>query len=1481
MAWGVCLDHGENDVTGKHRVPSVTKIVDFPPAIRVRLCIRSNESRVRIFVTIIDLNRRFVEWREGKPLDPDLRSRLGRSEGSLGWDDLLAKRRVVVLAEAGSGKTAEMEEQARLQTEAGRFAFYAAVEDVGRDGLDGALNATDCGRLAAWHASNEAGWFFIDSVDEAKLNGVHLEKALRRLGVGIAGADRKAHIVLSGRLTDWEFRRDLERLKDELPIPNDPVLPPPPTPDEVLISTIRHERRKEEAPTVEEPLVVLMAPLDVERVRHFAAAKNAPNLDAFMAQIDAANLWRFARRPLDLGWLVQFWRSHGRLGTLAEMLGSSLTERLQETNLDRARRDGLDVTRVFNALERIGAALVFGRKATIAIPDTEITLSNDNRPVDLADVLPDWPPDDRTCLLTRPVFDPATFGRARLHNDNEGVVSGYLTARWLSRLLRANLPQETLFDLLFATTYGIELIKPSMRETAAWLAIWNEDIARKVTRRDPSLLLTAGDPASLPADVRRSVLTRLVEQSTSQDHELPQLDADSVKRFSQPDISEVVRTLWSTHQSHSKVRVLLLQLIWLGVLKDCADLAADAAFGAYPDRHTRIAAGRALAATGDEAIKQRYTEFIKANRAALPNILVWNAIDDLFPKFLGVDDLLAILANIDITDNDGGIGFEWQSPDLVNRLNSSSDLERLLSGLLEQLGGEASGLGSIPDKRESAIAAAAYRLLECCSDQEAPVLAIDAVLRLGEHRRNIRARDKVYDVGAELHRTAARRRMAFWRAAERLKVHRMLSGRLINSPWEMYILGYSPRLSIEDLDWLLADGPGRENANERQLAVNAAMKIWRETGEPAALFARIEAVARTDAVMSEAFTAWTRPRTRSALEIEQERECKETQDRMAVEQAACEQSWIDFLANLRGNPEQLRQLRPPSAAGVYPRLYYLWQVLSASVNASKYAIDSAAPLEPILGPELTAAVRDGLIGHWRAWRPTLKSAREPSKRDQISDLDCMGIAGVTLEAKLGERWTERLTSEEATLAASYATIEINGFPWWLSDLTVAKPQEVRAVLKGEIAAELEDPEPRPRYDVLDDISRADGRVMELMAPDLLDEIEQRPDLPPVALMPMLDVISRGLRENRGHFTDLALDRFNSMINAHVCALYLSAVFHVDPTAATSALIVKLETLNAADQTALVERLLPCVFGGRFFSAGVSPDSLPFDTLERLVWIAFSTIRIADDHRRASGVAYSPDERDNAEEARRATFNRLVETPGRATFQALLRLAENPDCPIPLSRLQAIACNRAAQDSESAPWPPTEPRAFEQNFETAPHTARDLQRVALRRLADIQHDLLHGDFAQGATVSALPKEAAVQNWVADRLRLKQGRAYSIEREPHVVAEKEPDVRFRAKASDASVAMEIKVAKSWTVLDLEAALKEQLCGRYLRAKDARHGILLLVYQKPRSRGWDDPQGGAFLSFDQVVKRLEALAVRIAGTAPDAPQPEIAVLDVSSVR
>jgi hypothetical protein len=303
------------------------------------------------------------------------------------------------------------------------------------------------------------------------------------------------------------------------------------------------------------------------------------------------------------------------------------------------------------------------------------------------------------------------------------------------------------------------------------------------------------------------------------------------------------------------------------------------------------------------------------------------------------------------------------------------------------------------------------------------------------------------------------------------------------------------------------------------------------------------------------------------------------------------------------------------------------------------------------------------------------------------------------------------------------------------------PIEVRSVLIGEVAAELSEPEPRDRYEVLEDLSRAGDPIVELMAPALFEELERRDELAPCALRPMLSILVRGLREDRPRFAELAIARFNSAGEARIGGLYLGAAFAVDSEAATDALMARLDTLEIGDQTELVKLVLPHIFGTDFRSGNVARPELSFASLERLVGIAFRTIRIEDDHNRASGQVFSPDERDYAEKARSAAFNQLVETAGRATHDAILRLADNPDCPIPKARLYELARNRAAQDSESAPWLPAEVVTFEQTVEAAPSTSKDLQRVAIRRLDDMQHDLLHADFAQGATVAELPDENA--------------------------------------------------------------------------------------------------------------------------------------------
>jgi hypothetical protein len=494
----------------------------------------------------------------------------------------------------------------------------------------------------------------------------------------------------------------------------------------------------------------------------------------------------------------------------------------------------------------------------------------------------------------------------------------------------------------------------------------------------------------------------------------------------------------------------------------------------------------------------------------------------------------------------------------------------------------------------------------------------------------------------------------------------------------------------------------------------------------------------------------------------------------------------------------------------------------------------------------------------------------------------MGIAAVSVDAKATPHWPSSLTSSDATRAAQYATLEINGFPPWFDGLAAAWPGEVADVLMAEIRSRISMVEDQPIHGILQDLLHGPQEAAAAVFEPLFEELQRTPEFSLASLPPTLEILSRGIfsEDGRARLAALALERYRSSPDEEAAALYLSTAFMADPVSATEALTQRLDSVDRQGQTRLVQWLLPRLFGETPFTRHNDSPQLPFEVLERLVVIGFRAISIDEDMVRPSGVVYSPGDRDRAQEARSNAFSQLANTPGRATFVALNRWAEQEDFPVGPRRLYELARARAAQDSEFASWLPSEAYALEQDFDLAPTTPRDLQDVVIRRLSDIQHALVRGDFAQGRTVKNLPDETEVQEWVATELRNCQRRAYSVEREPHVVDEKEPDIRLRAKASDASLPIEVKVVESWSLAELEEALNEQLTGRYLRAKDGKHGILLLVHQLARPRGWASADG-SFLTFEEVVTHLRKIAEETAGSAHDAPQAAIEVIDVSRVE
>ena len=119
----------------------------------------------------IDLQRRFHELTDSELEDTEsILAWSGSGYGpDIGWSELLQHARVILLAEAGSGKSEEMREQARRLTGEGRFAFFIPLESLGQvqGQVTDTLSASEEDRFDQWRADGkEPAWFFLDAVDE-------------------------------------------------------------------------------------------------------------------------------------------------------------------------------------------------------------------------------------------------------------------------------------------------------------------------------------------------------------------------------------------------------------------------------------------------------------------------------------------------------------------------------------------------------------------------------------------------------------------------------------------------------------------------------------------------------------------------------------------------------------------------------------------------------------------------------------------------------------------------------------------------------------------------------------------------------------------------------------------------------------------------------------------------------------------------------------------------------------------------------------------------------------------------------------------------------------------------------------------------------------------------------------------------------------------------------------------------------------------
>ena len=405
------------------------------------------------------IERTFQNIPEGKLSEADQQSflvSLGWSRGTT-WEDLLRSKRVLMISEAGAGKTYECSEQARRLWDAGEPAFFVELTGLTTRDLRSLLDDEEEARLDAWLSSqSDVATFFLDSIDELKLTLGSFEQALKCLKKGIGSQLGRTRIVITTRPIPF----DEQLVRRLLPVPPTPSAEPR---EEAFARIAMGDRP---APEIEEReddaaddwRTVGLMPLSNGQIVEFARGQSIENPEALLDDLKKRNAEEFARRPQDLIELCADWREHKRIRTHRERVATNVRVMLQPRD-DRAEPAELSVDKAIEGASRLALAMMVARRMTIrhsaASDDIE-----DEAALDPSIILSDWNPDERKALLERPLFGFASYGRVRFHHRS---VAEYLAAERLRELSNRRMTFRALKRLLFAETKGKTIVRPSRR----------------------------------------------------------------------------------------------------------------------------------------------------------------------------------------------------------------------------------------------------------------------------------------------------------------------------------------------------------------------------------------------------------------------------------------------------------------------------------------------------------------------------------------------------------------------------------------------------------------------------------------------------------------------------------------------------------------------------------------------------------------------------------------------------------------------------------------------------------------------------------------------------------------------------------------------------------------------------------------------------------------------------------------------------------
>lgn len=1430
-------------------------------------------------MNFIELDRDFIALDAERAYNAEVLAAFkGFTWRGLKWPDLLSLDRVVVLAEASTGKTAEFRHRAELLRQEGGFGIYLPIERLERNGLEGSLGRDERDALEKWRRGADPGWFFLDSIDEARIHHKDIEQAFKRLEVELGESYHRARVLLSCRGTAWAGEADISLIKSTLPMRPKPAneTAEPVDPEEALLS--KPERASDPSSKPDEPKpelkLVALARIDRQQRAAFLSAEGVADADRFEEALFLHGLIELAARPGDLKNMVRFWKSRGDFGDLTEMVEFGIRERLAESNPNRRAVITLSAAEAREGTERLAAALTLAQTMDLLLPDIA---GAEVGGVDPYQVLEDWNPNDVDELLHRGMFVPSSFGQIRFHHRS---AQEYLTACWFERL---GLPDAELYRILLGEAFGVATVPPSLRAAAAWVSGWHEGLRSQIKEREPQLLISEGDPRRLPLSDRSELLLNFAERQLAGDNSYRLIDHRSLWMFADEALAPAIHQVLAINP-RADFRFEMLRLIEQGRIVGCKDILIETALDRSASDYHRVVAAQALAELQDDEALKRVANDVLAGPT--PSAYLGPAMAlALFPKALSVDQLLDLIGKSKPARRYQVEGFRDELFIFYERCGSDAERLKLIGGLAKLA--FASPLEDWPKLSKRNATLVGYFVPTARE-------AIRAARRTGITpellnflRAAQRASDEFREGGpalAELVRSWPELNEAlFWAEAEAQEREK---GTPVTY-WRDVTTDGPSLWSIGDADrqWL-DKALCSDQAHRRLLALDAliAHAFGSEDAQSALTVLRDRVLSDPELVarVTQAMT----PREPTERDVQRDAKWEALARAREQREEEFRQHWRRVRGDVQAAPEKLcdaGQLR--RWPGVRP-LLQLTQWLAERVNNGLSAAALHSPqLERAYGAAVADAYRKGLKTLWRVTRPQRpKEGAEGRRTVKYSVI--LSMAGLSLEASEDPNWATLLSPEEAERAALHVVLDDQAVPEWLSQLLAAHSAVVAPIVAKSMIHEWQStsnftPFLERAARSLAPLEQLKPILMKLLMgsePSMIERIATAGDL-----LLRLE-LSADERRSLAKLAQRRLRKARTAAETERMMAHLRMLFRADADLAASELVTIIEAALSEGDFDKVESLLRTSFH-RHRERAIDPARLSAATLQRLLEISYLVRSCSQSNKQSAASATTDDISDEEEQLsdafddpRNELLSALIAVGGEPAYGAMISLANNLVVGESSHRLKELARQIAEQSAERPPWTPSKVRLFEQKKLAPITTGEDLLGLACDLLDKIDWDFQNADMSARSIVEPAKSEKQVQEWLGSTLNTIGLERFRAHREAVVAGDNRPDLILGATSAPVEVAIEIKHAdKKWSVTDLVEALHGQLAGQYLLPANRRHGLLVITNHRS-ARYWRDTAGGERISFGELIAMLQAEAAAIAANSAGPIKVEVRGLDAA---